>query len=357
MTKLFFLLVYCGFQGAAAPGEQPSVEQAMALVAAGKLDAAASMLGDLEQRSPTDPDPAYRLGLILLKQGKLDESRRHLELAANIGPNRPLILSALSLLHDSIADVAAARNDAPTAAAEYQEAIHLDPSRPSYYIALAQLLLDHETPEPAEAVLRNAAQRFPRSPAVLRLLGLAEYAQGKNREALDTFLKVIDAVPNSESAYASLEALLTDAGPRLPEIVTKLRTFSERNPASPIGPFLLALAIPEEAEPLLRQATRAAPDFWPAYFELHKVLKARNNWEESELCLRKTVGLNPDYAPAHYALAECYNRKGDRGGAAKERALHHKLLEDQRQAEERHRALAPRLNYSVPPNEAPGGTR
>lgn len=347
MANAGTLILFLWLAQAAANGEQPSVEKAMALVAAGKLDAAAAMLADVENSNPRDPDPAYRLGLVLLKQGKLEDSSAHLELAANLDPNRPLIQAALGLLHDSLAKAASARGDAPSAAKEFQEAIHRDPARPAYYIDLAQLLLDHETPEPAETILRHALRSFPGNPEVLRLLGLADYAQGKNREALEAFLKLIDAVPDSESAYASLEALLPDAGQRLPEVVAKLRSFSERHPASPIGPFLLALAVPEQAEGLLRRAARAAPDFWPAWFELHKLLKARDKWEEAEAALKKTIQLNPDFAPAHYALAECYNRKRDRAGAARERELHHTLLNAQRSAEELHRARAPRLDYTV----------
>src|SRR5207247_202582 len=54
---------------------QASIEAAMQLVAAGKLDQAASMLLELEKASPADPEVQYRFGLVLLKQGKLDEAR------------------------------------------------------------------------------------------------------------------------------------------------------------------------------------------------------------------------------------------------------------------------------------------
>ena len=345
MAKL--LILFLLIRGTALAEEKPSVERAMALVSAGNLEAAAAMLQDLETQNPNDPDPAYRLGLVLLKEGKLDDSSHHLKLAAKLGPNRPLILAALGLVHHSLAQAADARNDAPTAAKEFQEAIRLDPSRPLYYIDLAQLLLDHETAEPAEVVLRNALQRFPGNPIILRLLGLADYAQGNTQQALDSFLKLTDAAPDSESAYGSLEVLLPDAGARLPEIITRLQGFSSRQTTSPIGPYLLALVVPEQTETLLRQAVQRAPDFWPAYFELHKVLKAQNKWEESEAALVKTIQLNPESAAAHYALAECYNRKGDRVHAAQERELHHRLMAMQREAEERHRAQAPRLNYDA----------
>jgi tetratricopeptide (TPR) repeat protein len=341
-AALLLLLAFAAAHGL----EQASVQKAMDLVAAGKLDQAASMLLDLEKADPRNPDIAYRFGLVLLKQGKLEDARRRLESAAKLDPKYPFVWAALGLLHDSLAK-AAARNDAPTAAREFQEAIRLDPARAPYYVDLAQLFLDHDTPEPAEIVLNNAARRFPKNAEVLRLLGLADYAQGKTQEALDAFLKAIDADPDAESAYASLQVLLPDAQQRLPEIVAKLRKFSERHPESPIGPFLLALIEPEKSEALLRTAIRAAPAFWPAYFELHKLLKVRGRWEDAAAALQKTVELNANYAPAHYALAEYYNRKGDRVRAAHERELHHKLLGEQRKAEEQHRAQAPRLAFTV----------
>jgi tetratricopeptide (TPR) repeat protein len=330
----------------ALAAQQVSVEKAMELVAAGRLDQAAAMLLDLEKADPRNAEVEYRFGLVLLKQGKLEDARPRLEAAAKLNPKYPFVWSALGLLHDSLAK-AAAGNDASAAAKEFQEAIRLDPGHAAYYVDLAQLFLDHETPEPAEIVLKSAARRFPRNAEVLRLLGLAEFALGKTSEALDAFLRAIDADPDAEGAYASLQVLLPEAGPRLPEIAARLRTFSARHAESPVGPFLLALIEPEKPEPWLRTAIRVAPGFWPAYFELHKVLKAQDRWDEAGAALRKTVALNPAYAPAHYALAEYYNRKGDRVRAAQERELHHKLLAEQRKVEEVHRTQAPRLVYTV----------
>jgi tetratricopeptide (TPR) repeat protein len=338
----FLLLTFV----AAHAFQQSSVEKAMEMVAAGKLDQAASMLLDLEKADPRNPEVAYRFGLVLLKQGKLEDARRRLESAAKLDPKFPFVWSALALLHNSLAK-AAARSDAPSAAKEFQEAIRLDPARAQYYVDLAQLFLDHDTPEPAEIVLKNAAQRFSNNAEVWRLLGLADFAQGKTQDALDAFLRAIDADPDAESSYASLQVLLPDAQQRLQEITAKLQRFSKRQPESPIGPFLLALIESQQSEALLRGAIRVAPDFWPAYFELYKLLKAQERWDEAAAALQRTVQLNADYPPAHYALAEYYSKKGDRTRAAQERELHHKLLTQQRKAEEQHHGQMPRLAYTV----------
>jgi tetratricopeptide (TPR) repeat protein len=342
MRALFLLLTLT----AAHAVQQISVEKAKELVAAGKLDQAAAMLLDLEKADPRNLEVAYRFGLVLLKQGKFEDARRRLESAAKLNPNYPFVWSALGLLHASLAKVAAP-DDAPTAAREFQEAIRLDPAHTAYYIDLAQLLLDHETTEPAEIVLKNAARRFPHDAEVLRLLGLTEYAQGKTQEALNALLQAIDADPDAESTYASLQVLLPDADQQLPAITAKLRKFSGRHPESPVGPFLLALIESDKSEALLRTAIRVAPGFWPAYFELNKILKSQERWDEAALALEKTVELNAEYAPAHYALAEYYAKKGDRARAAQERELHHKLLADQHKVEELHRLRAPRLAYTV----------
>ena len=125
-------------------------------------------------------------------------------------------------------------------------------------------------------------RRFPNNAEVLRLLGLADYAQGKTQEALDAFLKAIDADPDVESAYSSLEVLLPDVQQRRPEVIAKLRRFSERRPASPIGPFLLALLEPEKSEVLLRGAISVTSDFSGSKTKL-----ASFRWSFSRAFLRR----------------------------------------------------------------------
>ena len=121
----------------------------------------------------------------------------------------------------------------------------------------------------------------------------------------------------------------------------------EAKPSSPLGPYLLALVAPAESEPLLRKAVGRAPDFWPAWFELSKLLKTQDRWSDAAAALRKTIALKPDFAQAHYAMAEYYSRSGDSARAAQEREQHHKLLEQQRVAAEKQRSAAPRLSYSL----------
>jgi tetratricopeptide (TPR) repeat protein len=381
------------------------------LLASGRATEAEQMLERLAKARPNDPEVLYRLGLVLLRNGKPAPARARLTAATKLAPE-PLIWLALAQatlrsddLAGAIAAAGRAREAAPPqlgqalalfdaevikyhlrkneakrsielskealarsdlavyhnllgkaydlfkdpvlAAEEMQQAIRLDASQVNYYIDLAELFLRHNTAEPAEMVLLAAVRRFPKSGESWRLLGVARYGLGKTGEALDAFLQAIDAAPEMEPAYASLETLLPAAEARVDEIIPRLRRFSETNPSSPLGPYLLALVVPDESEALLQKSVKAAPDFWPAWFQLHKTLKEREQWKSAAAALEKTVELKPDYAPAYYALAEYYVRSGDQARAAQAREKHHKLVSEQRTAAEKQRAEAPRLAYTL----------
>jgi tetratricopeptide (TPR) repeat protein len=259
----------------------------------------------------------------------------------------------LGMLHGQMARQARAGKNPGLAIEHWQTAMRLDPTNPRHPLEAAQMFLDHRTFEPAIAILERSWRRFPDNGEVLHLLGVAHYGAGNEQKAVDAFLKLTDLNPGSAIGYASLETLLPGAGSRLNEIIEKLRAFSQRDPASPLGPFLLALAIavrtPDSAElqPLLQKAIERQAKFWPAYFELHKVYANREEWKEAVRLLEKTIELEPQHAPAHFGLAQGYLRLGDRERAAQYRQLHHQLLTRQREQAEALRADAPMLPYRL----------
>jgi tetratricopeptide (TPR) repeat protein len=197
-------------------------------------------------------------------------------------------------------------------------------------------------------LLEEAARRFPSDPQILRLKGMAYYARGRNREALDAFLELLKREPDRLDVWASLDTLIPDAGERLPELTRMLQTFCERHASAPLGYYLLARVPGQDAEALLRKAVAASAGFWPAYFELHKLLKEREQPREAVQALEKVMSLNPGFAPAHYAAAQLYSALGDHERAKREREIHHRLLSEQRASAEKHNAARPRLSYEVP---------
>ncbi|MEX2262301.1 MAG: tetratricopeptide repeat protein [Bryobacteraceae bacterium] len=363
-----------------AQGPAEELARAMQLAGQGRFAEAEQALRPLEQAHPKEFEIRYRLGLILLRQGKTGEAAERLETAAQLAPDSPLAWLAvaqtrLKLGRREPALEAAGRaaklapkdpavwralamfyrmaKDPAKAVEAYQKAIRQAPEQPEPYFDLAGLFLDHRTPEPAVAVLESAVARFPKESEFWRLLGLAHYQTGNIGKAIDAFLAVSDLDPDSEVGYASLETLLAEAGSRLPEIVTRLREFRKRQPAIPVGHFLLAKALTveraraAEVEALLREAIRTEPKFWPAQYELGQLLEAQGKPEEAVRALAQAVTLNPEYAPAHYSLARLCGQLGDRARAVEHRKAHHELLKRQREAAERARAENPALPYRI----------
>jgi tetratricopeptide (TPR) repeat protein len=432
---------------ASAQGPSEELTRAMQLAGRGNFQEAEQALRNLEKAYPQEFEVRYRLGLILMREGKTAEAAERLETAIQLDPGSslgwlavaqarlktgrrepaleaaekaasfaspdPRLWRALALFYDEagnferaaefeerwgraapqdtesnlrlcrslvragnskraleICRQAATRGETPElyrligrahrldkdparAVEAYQSAIRLAPGQPDAYFDLAALFLDHRTPKPAVAVLENAVARFPKEAEFRRLLGLAHYQTGAIGSAIDQFFVVADLTPDSEIGYTSLETLLADAGPRLPEIIKRLRTFRERRPASPVGHFLLARALAiehrpaEEVEFLLREAIRVEPRFWPAHYELGQLLEGQGKPVEAVHALAQAVKLNPEYAPAHYSLARLYGHLEDRARAIEHRKLHHELLSRQKKAAEMDRAGAPALSYRM----------
>ncbi len=259
-----------------------------------------------------------RQGLDALKAGNADQAREALEAAARQDPNAPVIWLAL-------ADARLRTGDAAQAAGAVDQATRLAPQSPMVVRGremfarrmgeTARQALDQRDEKRAEAILAPAVKTFPREAELWRLFGLALYAQGRNREAVDAFVRAIDLRPGEESLYAGLETLL----PAGKAVESRLAGFALRQPQNPLGWYLLGLERSDAR--LFAKAWNLDKNFWPAAYQMHRTAAPA----EAIGLLERVVALNPDYAPAWYALSQLYARQGDREKAAAARKRHHEL--------------------------------
>jgi len=348
---------------------QVSVEDAMRMAAAGRLGEAEVALRNLAAANPRDADLRYRLGLVLVKQKKLDDGVKALLEATRIEPQFVFAWLALSDVSfrrgDKVAAISQAKRaeeragdsamawkalavleerigDAGGQARALEGLIRLTPQDRESRVRLANLLLEHRNAEAALPVTEG----FPDDAELLRLRGLALYGLGRKEDAIDSFLAAMDAAPKDELAHASVETLLPDAGGKLPQIRDRLSRFTSERPDSPLGPFLLALASGSKEE-LLRKAISIDPNFWPAYFELHRILREQGKTPEAIEALETTLRLNPNHEGAHYALAQLYLETGDRKKAQEHRTEHHRLRAAAAAAEQKRSADAPKFSVKA----------
>lgn len=340
------------------------------------FDRAETLLTELTGDFPSDPVLRERLGVLLLRRGALPQAEVQLAEAVRLSPESPRPRLALARVHwlkddreaaeEELAEVARlGENDAAVQqalAAFHRETgnglarakalrrwVDLSPDAKQPHVELAQLFLDHRTPEGALHAAEAGLSHFDGDAQLLRLKGLALYGLGETQAALNAFLEAIDADPSSDLSYASLETFLPDAGAKLPAIIERLETYSIDQPESPVGPFLLGLALEIQTPGvsrvalMLREAVRRAPEFWPAWFELHRPLERAGDLAGAVAALEKTVALNPQHPQARFALSRLYARAKRKAEAKQARLEHHRLMTARREAEERRRSQKPKL--------------
>lgn len=270
-------------------------------------------------------DELFQRGVLALKQNDTPAARAALEEAVQLAPREPMMWLA-------VAEARLRSGDAAQAAQAVAQATKLAPSDPvvqkgrelferrllSFQIDQGRALLDARQEKRAEAGLRDALKTHTKEAELHRLLGLALYAQGRNEAAIDSFLRAIDLAPEVEALYAGLETLLPNDARRA-AVEARLKPYAAKNPNSPLGWYLLALATGDQAQ--LEHALQVDPTFWPAAFALHAYVPA----ERAIQLLETVTAQNPNYAPAYYALAQLYAKAGDRAKALAARKRHHEL--------------------------------
>jgi tetratricopeptide (TPR) repeat protein len=349
-----------------------SIDDALRMAAEGRLAEAETALQALTVQAPDDGDLRYRLGLVLLKEKKLDQAAGELTRATTLDPASVfawLALGDVRLRQGNHADAARTAKRAESLAGtspvawkalallqqrlgddagqvrSLRSAILFVPEERGLHIRLTNLLIEHRNADSALTVATAALNRFKTDAELFRLRGMALYGLGRKPEAIDAFLAAMDAAPTDEVVYASIETLIEDAGDRLPQLTQRLRRFRELRPASPLGPFLLSLASssPEEKQTLVREAIATDPSFWPAYFELHRLLRGKGDSLQAIQALNETLRLNPNHEHAHFALAELYGEAGDLEKAREHRLQHDRLRAGAAEDERRRAAHTQRL--------------
>jgi tetratricopeptide (TPR) repeat protein len=208
-----------------------------------RLDDAASLYRRAVRANPKSLEARLSLGLLLARQGKLDEARPELVAATELDPGqagpalkarawRALaqidrsadatqasndLLEALKLSPETPADTLLAANLAESAgqydAAEsaYRRLLSKDPNSVEAQSGLAHVLtLRKQYPE-AETLLRSALEHAPDNPALNAQLAALLAAQDK-AEALPLLEKLHDAHPENQAITRMLGDVLTQAG-------------------------------------------------------------------------------------------------------------------------------------------------
>jgi len=142
----------------------------------------------------TNYDIENSLGSALIRKGRLDEAKKHLEESVRLAPYRWTNWKNLGIVYEE-------KGDYKKAQAMYQKAIKNNPNDVAGYVAYAHLLAFHGSPDSAEVVIGDMLKRFPNESQLWTFYALAEYKKGNTEEALAAAQRSYSIRPDKYNSY------------------------------------------------------------------------------------------------------------------------------------------------------------
>jgi tetratricopeptide (TPR) repeat protein len=343
--------------GKASPAGSPPVLPPASSVAAGE-----KTLREAAEREPGSFDAIYRLGKLLLSDGKAREAVPYLERASQLNSGDYQNAYELALarcasgdyerahtntqallahqdraeLHHLLADIEEKTGKPLEAVREYQRAAELDPSETNLFDWGTELLL-HHAPEPAIEVFNEGNRLFPSSARMLVSLGVAWYADGSYEEAARRLGEAADLSPSDSVPYLFLGKIQSAEATPSDAVVERMARFARLHPENAMANYYYAVSLwklrkaPEDnsallqVQSLLENAVRLDPKLGVAYLQLGILHAERNDLPGAISAYQQAVEVSPQLGEAHYRLAQAYRLTGENSKAHAELQLYNQI--------------------------------
>lgn len=331
------------------------------LVRLGRLDAAREQLQRSVALDPKGFDANHNLGELYVRLGKLPEAIPFLQQAQQIEPSydngydlamaylltgnprsaRQVVQTLLqekntAELHNLLGQIEEKDGQFVAAANEFETAAHQDPSESNLFDWASELLL-HRTLEPAIAVFRQSAERYPNSPRMAIGLGIALYSRGNYDESIQSLLRASDLSPNDPRCYFFLSKAYDSSPKQADQVIERFRRFSELEPENAKAQYYYAMSLWKgkraqdpgldlhQIESLLNRALAIDPKLADAYLQLGNLDSDQGRYREAIALYEKAIEFGPNAADAHYRLAQAYVHTGAKDKAQPQFEVYQRL--------------------------------
>jgi tetratricopeptide (TPR) repeat protein len=215
-----------------------------------------------------------------------------------------------------------ATGNAATAATAYERALELDPNTEEHYLSLAILLMAGGRSEEAGGVLLRAARRFPESVRTLIAMSLLHLELGYPNRARIGYEKARALEPSSPAVWKLLGRIQMAEGTYAEAVKSFERAVSiDGNDAQTY--LLLGMAearIEDGADRALtdfQQAVGLDSDLTEARIQAASIyLQNKSDYERAAAELERVLSAEPDSIRAHRLLMQVYQRQGMTNKAA-----------------------------------------
>ncbi len=270
------LLTGTGFSATA----HDAVDEALALLQAGNVNAAETLLRDAVRKQPPDAEALGLLAVVLDQQSKFEDADPFYRKAIAINPRS-------SRFHNNYGNHLLKSNQPKQAKLEFQRVLDADPSNVNARTQLARLDVQDKLGAQALARMRDLPAKVRESPDLLLLSMQAHYLAGQRPEA--------DAILARLSDQASHDASGSIA----------------------IGSALFGADQYEKAERLFARALDLAPDSFEAAYYCGLAESRSGHNERSRELLQQALRLQPGNLDATYDLAVVQAKAGEYDEALK----------------------------------------
>jgi tetratricopeptide (TPR) repeat protein len=178
----------------------PTVEQALALLRAGRTDEAARALAERLQADPVDASARHLVGVLRLEQGRAAEALVELERAARLQPGAAAI-------HYNRGNALAMLGREPEAAQAFEQALLLQPAFAEAAFNRGNALRRLGREREALECYRIAARERPGLAAAQFAHGRSAFALGLDQEAAAAFERLLALEPGQADAWNYLGVL------------------------------------------------------------------------------------------------------------------------------------------------------
>jgi Flp pilus assembly protein TadD len=304
--------------------DDPEAQNNLGIVLArqGRLDEAGARFQQALRLKDDYPDAHNNLGNVLEKQDKLDEAMACYQQALRLKPHYPEA-------HYNLGIVLARQGRLDEAEACYQQALRLKPDYPEAHNNLGTVLTRQDKLDEAEACYQQALRLKPDDPEAHNNLGLVLARQDKLDEAVACYRQALLIKLNYPEAHSNLGNALQEQG-RLEEAVACYQQALRLKPDCPEVHSSLGLVLArqdklEEAVASLQQALRLKPDDPDAHNNLGHVLEKQDKLDEAMARFQQALLLKPDAPEVHNNIGIVLAKQGrlDEAVACYQEALRH----------------------------------
>jgi len=193
-------------------------------------------------------------------------------------------------------------------------AIQLNPKSEAYRFRYAMLLTDNKAPQAAVIRLQEALVEFPNSSKLWLAMGLAQFEDNKNEEAVKAFSHSVELDPELSPAFAYLGMISVDQG-KIKDAVGYYQKALAADEHSAVLHYLISEALGKltppdngSAEEHLKRALTLDSGFQHAHLALGKFYLRTNRLQDAAEELEGVVRADPKLAEAYYQLGRVYMR-------------------------------------------------